>query len=143
MRFMVIVKSNAEIETGVPPTEQELVEMGKFNDGLIKKGIMLAGEGLLESRKGTRIIFKKGGKPSVTDGPFAEAKELVAGFWIVQGRSRDEIVELFKSAPFVDGVLEVRQVAESEDFEDSIKTEAGREVLRKEDEFRAAQSKKK
>lgn len=142
MRFMVIVKSNADIESGAPPTEQELVEMGKFNDGLIQKGIMLAGEGLLESRKGTRITFKKGGKPTVTDGPFAESKELVAGFWIVQGSSRKEIVELFKSAPFVDGVLEVRQVAESEDFSDVIKTDEGREVLRKEDEFRAAQAKK-
>lgn len=143
MRFMVIVKSTPEIETGTPPTEQMLVEMGKFNEGLIKKGIMLAGEGLLESKKGSRITFKKGGKPSVTDGPFAEAKELVAGFWIVQGRSRDEIVELFKSAPFEDGVLEVRQVAESEDFSDVIKTEAGRDVLRKEDEFRAAHAKQK
>jgi hypothetical protein len=143
MRFMVIVHANAESESGVPPTEQELVEMGKFNEGLIKKGIMLAGEGLLESRKGSRIKFTKGSKPTVVDGPFAESKELVAGFWIVQGRSRDEIVELFKSAPFVDGVLEVRQVAESEDFQDSIKTEAGREVLRKEDEFRAAQGQRK
>lgn len=142
MRFMVIVKSNAQIEAGGPPTEQELVEMGKFNDSLIKKGIMLAGEGLLESKKGSRITFKKGSKPTVTDGPFAESKELVAGFWIVQGRSRDEIVELFKSAPFVDGVLEVRQVAESEDFSDVIKTDEGREVLRKEDEFRAAQARK-
>lgn len=141
MRFMVIVKSSPEIESGTPPTEQMLIEMGKFNEGLIKRGVMLAGEGLLDSRKGSRIKFTKGGKPTVTDGPFTEAKELVAGFWIVQAKSKDEVIELFKAAPFDGGELEVRQVAESADFEDTIKTDAGREVLRKEDEFRKAQAK--
>ena len=88
MRFMVIVKANKDSEAGVMPSAQELKEMGKFNDELIKAGVMLAGEGLLSSKKGARIVFK-GDKRTVVDGPFAETKELVAGFWIVKMKTSE------------------------------------------------------
>ena len=136
MRFMVIVKANADSEKGVLPTEKELVEMGQFNDQLVKAGVMLAGEGLHPSSKGARIKFGAKGKEAVTDGPFAETKELVAGFWLVQMKSMAEAKEWFSRAPFKDGEIEIRQVFESEDFAPVIETDAGREVLAKEDEFR-------
>ena len=136
MRFMVIVKANADTEKGVLPTEQELIEMGQFNDQLVKAGVMLAGEGLHPTSKGARIKFGAKGKEAVTDGPFAETKELVAGFWLVQMKSMAEAKEWFSRAPFRDGEIEIRQVFESADFEPVIKTDAGREVLAKEDEFR-------
>ena len=120
MRFMVIVKASKESESGAIPSAQELKEMGKFNDELIKAGVMLAGEGLLESKKGSRIKFA-GDKRTVVDGPFAESKELVAGFWVVQMKSREECVEWFKRAPFRDGELEIRQIAEEADFGDVAK----------------------
>ena len=110
--------------------------MGKFNDELIKAGVMLAGEGLHASSKGKRIKFSGGGKSTVTDGPFAETKELLAGFWIVQMKSLDECVAWFKRAPFQGEEIEIRQVFESADFEPVIKTDAGRAVLEAEDEFR-------
>jgi len=140
MRFMVIVKANKDSEAGVLPTEQELVEMGQFNDQLVKAGVMLAGEGLHPTSKGARIKFGAKGKEAVTDGPFAETKELVAGFWLVQMKSLAEAKEWFSRAPFKDGEIEIRQVFESEDFEPVIKTDAGREVLAKEDEFRRQHS---
>ena len=140
MRFMVIVKANKDSEGGVLPTEQELVEMGQFNDQLVKAGVMLAGEGLHPTSKGARIKFGAKGKEAVTDGPFAETKELVAGFWLVQMKSLAEAKEWFSRAPFKDGEIEIRQVFESEDFEPVIKTDAGREVLAKEDEFRRQHS---
>ena len=115
MRFMLIVKGNDKSEAGVLPTEKELADMGKFNEQMIKSGVMLAGEGLQASSKGARITFK-GGKPSVVDGPFAETKELVAGFWLIQAKSREEAVEWARRVPFVDGEIEVRQVFELEDF---------------------------
>ena len=136
MRFMVLVKANKDSEAGVLPTEQELIEMGKFNDELIKAGVMLAGEGLHSSARGKRIRFNPGGKPTVTDGPFAETKELLAGFWIVQMKSLDECIAWFKRAPFRQEEIEIRQVFESPDFEPVIKTDAGRAVLQAEDEFR-------
>ena len=136
MRFMVIVKANADSENGVLPTEKELVEMGQFNDQLVKAGVMLAGEGLHPSSKGARIKFGAKGKEAVTDGPFAETKELVAGFWLVQMKSLAEAKEWFSRAPFRDGEIEIRQVFESPDFEPVIKTDAGRAVLDAEDEFR-------
>ena len=115
MRFMLIVKSDQRSEAGVLPSDKELADMGKFNDEMVKGGVMLAGEGLQASSKGARIKFK-GGKPTVIDGPFTEAKELVAGFWLIQARSKDEAVEWARRAPFVDGEIEVRQVFELEDF---------------------------
>ena len=136
MRFMVLVKANKDSEAGVLPSEEMLVEMGKFNEQLVKAGVMLAGEGLHASSKGARIKFGAKGKEAVTDGPFAETKELVAGFWIVQMKSMAEAKEWFSRAPFRDGEIEIRQVFESADFEPVIKTDAGRDVLAKEDEFR-------
>jgi len=115
MRFMLIVKASKESEAGVLPTEKELADMGKFNEQMVKNGMMLAGEGLQASSKGARITFK-GGKPTVVDGPFAETKELVAGFWLIQAKSREVAVEWARRAPFVDGQIEVRQVFELEDF---------------------------
>ena len=115
MRFMLIVKASKESEAGVLPTGKELAEMGKFNEQMVKNGMMLAGEGLQASSKGARITFKSG-KPTVVDGPFAETKELVAGFWLIQAKSKEEAVEWARRAPFVDGQIEVRQVFELEDF---------------------------
>ena len=115
MRFMLIVKASKESEAGIMPTEKELADMGKFNEQMVKNGMMLAGEGLQASSKGARVTFKSG-KPTVVDGPFAETKELVAGFWLIQAKSKEEAVEWARRAPFVDGEIEVRQVFELEDF---------------------------
>lgn len=117
MKFMVIVKGNRQYEEGAMPTERELADMGKYNEELVKAGVMLAGEGLQPSSKGARVRFGADGKRSVVDGPFAEAKELVAGFWLWQVRSREEAIEWLKRAPFGDGEeVELRQVFEAEDF---------------------------
>jgi hypothetical protein len=115
MRFMVIVKATPESESGVIPTEEELNEMGRFNEELVKAGVMLDCDGLQASSKGARIAFA-GGKPTVTDGPFTETKELVAGYWIIQVKSKDEAIEWMKRAPFQDANIEIRQVYEIEDF---------------------------
>jgi hypothetical protein len=115
MRFMVIVKATKDSEAGVLPSRELLEEMGKFNEQLSQAGIMLAGEGLHPSSKGARVKFS-GGKATVTDGPFTEAKELVAGFWLWQVRSRDEAIEWVRRAPFRNEELEIRQVFEPEDF---------------------------
>jgi hypothetical protein len=113
---MLIVKADHRSEAGVLPTEKELADMGRFNDEMVKSGVMLAGEGLQASSKGARVKFK-GGKATVVDGPFTEAKELVAGFWLIQARSKEEAVEWARRAPFGDdGEIEVRQVFELEDF---------------------------
>lgn len=119
MRFIVFVKASDRSEAGELPTREEFERMGKFNEELIKAGIMLAGDGLQPTSKGARITFG-GERPSVTDGPFTETKELVAGFWILQGRSKDEIVEWMKRAPFEDGSIEIRQIYEAEDFGDRL-----------------------
>jgi len=123
MRFMVIVKANPETEAGVLPTEQELAEMGAFNEELVKAGVMLAGEGLHDSSKGVRIRYDGRNKPAVIDGPFAETKELIAGFWILETRNRDEVIEWMKRAPFREGEIEIRQVFEDEDFGDAFTPE--------------------
>jgi hypothetical protein len=116
MRFMVLVKANKDSEAGVMPTQKLLAEMGKFNEELAKAGVMLAGEGLQPSSKGTRVKFS-GNKRTVTDGPFAETKELVAGFWLWQVRSKEEAIEWLKRAPFREGEeVEIRQVFEADDF---------------------------
>jgi len=117
MRFMVIVKASKESEAGRLPSAAELKEMGTFNDELIKAGVMLAGEGLQASSKGARVRFGKDGKKTVTDGPFAETKELIAGFWIWQVKSKAEAIEWIKKAPFRnDEEIELRQVFEATDF---------------------------
>jgi hypothetical protein len=116
MRFMVIVKANEDSEAGVLPDEKILSEMGKFNEELVKAGVMLAGEGLHPSSKGARVKFS-GGKRTVIDGPFSETKELVAGFWLWQVKSKEEAIEWLKRAPFDGGTeIEIRQVFEAEDF---------------------------
>ena len=115
MRFMVIVKADKDSEAGVLPSHELLAEMGKFNEELVKAGVMLAGEGLQASSKGARVRFS-GNKRTVIDGPFTETKELVAGFWLWQVRSKEEAIEWLKRAPFREGEVEIRQVFEAEDF---------------------------
>src|SRR5215470_14146413 len=116
MRVMVIVKANKDSEAGVLPDKKMLTEMGKFNEQLVKAGVMLAGEGLQASSKGKRIRFE-GSKRTVIDGPFTETKELIAGFWLWQVRSMDEAVEWLKRAAFDGGTeIEIRQVFEAADF---------------------------
>jgi hypothetical protein len=113
---MVIVKANEDSEAGIMPSEKILGEMGKFNEELVKAGIMLEGEGLHPSSKGKRIKFS-GGNRIVTDGPFAETRELIAGFWIWKVKSMDEAVEWLKRSPFDGGAeVEIRPVFEAEDF---------------------------
>jgi hypothetical protein len=113
---MVIVKANKDSEAGVLPTERELTDMGRYNEELVEAGVMLAGEGLQSSAKGKRVRFD-GSKRTVIDGPFAETKELVAGFWLWQCKSMDEAVEWLKRAPFGRGTeIEIRQVFEADDF---------------------------
>src|SRR5207253_5450258 len=111
MRFMIIVKATKDSEAGVMPSEQLLKDMGKFNEELANAGVMLAGEGLQPSSKGVRVKFA-GGKKSVIDGPFAETKELVAGFWLWQCKSLDEAIEWLKRAPFAETEVEIRRVFE-------------------------------
>ena len=123
MRFMVIVKANEDSENGVLPTQQELAEMGAYNEELVKAGVMLAGEGLHPSSKGARIRFDKEGNTTVVDGPFAETKELVAGFWILEVSSREEVIQWVRKAPFRGEELEIRQVFEAEDFGDAFTPE--------------------
>ena len=115
MRVMVIVKADKDSEAGVLPSRELLAEMGKYNEELAKAGVMLAGEGLQASSKGARVKFS-GNKRTVIDGPFAETKELVAGFWLWQVRSMDEAIEWLKRAPFREGAVEIRQVFEADDF---------------------------
>ena len=135
MRFMVIVKADKDSEAGVLPSTQLLTEMGKFNEELVKAGVMLAGEGLQSSAKGARVKFS-GKTRSVIDGPFAETKELVAGFWLWQLKSLDEAIEWLKRAPFDGGTeVEIRQVFEAEDFGAELTPE-----LREQEERLRAQS---
>ena len=115
MRFMVLVKADKNSEAGVLPDTKLLTAMGKFNEDLVKAGVMLAGEGLQPSSKGARVKFS-GGKKTVIDGPFAEAKELVAGFWLWQVKSKAEAIEWLKRAPFEETEVEIRQIFEAEDF---------------------------
>lgn len=120
MRFMVLVKANKDSEAGVMPSETLLAEMGRFNEELVKAGVLLAGEGLHPSLKGARIRFS-GGRRSVIDGPFAETKELVAGFWLIQVKSLEEAIQWMKRCPnpfegSEESEIEIRQIFEAEDF---------------------------
>lgn len=119
MRVLVMVKSNPEAEAGELPSEELLTEMTRYNEELVKNGVMLAGEGLHPSSKGARIDYR-GTERRVLDGPFAEAKELVAGFWLIQARDLAEAVEWLKRAPFQGGQVEIRQVFEADDFGDAL-----------------------
>jgi hypothetical protein len=139
MRFIVMVKATKDSEAGVLPTEEQLRQMGEFNDELAKAGVMLAGEGLQASSQGARITYS-GSKRTVRDGPFAETKELVAGFWIWQVKSKQEALEWAKRIPFTDGEeVEIRQVFEAEDFGEAFTPE----LRQQEERQRAAIDKNK
>lgn len=128
MRFMILIKASKESEAGVLPSEQLLTEMGQFNEELVKAGVMLAGEGLQPSSKGARVKFG-GAKRTVVDGPFAETKELIAGFWLWQVKSMDEALEWVKRIPNPtgeEGEVEIRQVFEADDFGANLTPEARR-----------------
>lgn len=118
MRFMVMVKgSDDPAKKGAQPTDEEFAEMGKFNEELVKAGVMLAGEGLVNTTDGAIIRYSGEAEARVIDGPFAESKELVAGFWMLQVKDKAEVIEWMKRAPFREGEIEIRRVAEVEDFE--------------------------
>ena len=136
MRFMVIVKANQDSEAGKLPDAKILAAMGKFNEELVKAGVMLAGEGLQPTSKGARVKFS-GGKKTVIDGPFTEAKELVAGFWLWQCKSKAEAIEWLKRAPFEGTEVEIRQIFEAEDFGANLTPE-----LREQEERTRKQSEK-
>jgi len=141
MRFMIIVKATKDSEAGVMPSEQLLTEMGKFNEELVKAGVMLAGEGLHPSSKGARVRFS-GAKRTVIDGPFAETKELIAGFWLWQVKSKEEAIEWVKRCPNPmkgESEIEIRQVFEAEDFG----AEFTPELRQQEERLRAQMTKKK
>jgi hypothetical protein len=116
MRVMVLVKANPESEAGEMPSTEALAEMGKYNEELVKAGVMLAGEGIAPSSRGKRIQFNGPTERRVIDGPFTETKELIAGYWLWEVKTMDEAVEWLKRAPFQDGVVEIRQVFEEADF---------------------------
>jgi hypothetical protein len=129
MRFMVLVPANKDSEAGMLPSEELFAEMGRFNEEMVRAGVMLAADGLQPTSKGARIRFS-GGKTTVTDGPFTESKELIAGYWIIQVKSKEEAIEWMKRAPFDGGVeIEIRQIFEAEDF--------GEQLRESEDQLRA------
>jgi len=133
MRFMVLVPGDKDTEAGVMPSEEQLTEMGAYNEELVRAGVMLAGEGLHPTSKGARVTFS-GKTRTVTDGPFSESKEIIAGFWIIQANSKEEAIEWVKRAPFDGGtVIEVRQVFEADDFGDALTPE----LREQEDRLRA------
>ncbi|MEZ0333419.1 MAG: YciI family protein, partial [Gemmatimonadales bacterium] len=122
MRFMILVKADKNSEAGVLPDKKLLTDMGKYNEELVKAGVLLAAEGLQASSKGARVKFS-GSKRTVVDGPFAETKELIAGFWLIQVKSKEEAIEWVKRVPFsgdTEAVIEIRQVFEAEDFGDAL-----------------------
>ena len=126
MRFMVLVKATPESEAGVMPSQELLTEMGRYNEELVKAGVMLAGEGLHPSSRGARVRFS-GTKRSVVDGPFAETKELIAGFWLIQAKSMEEAIEWVKRCPNPmnsDSEIEIRQVFEQDDFGEAFTPES-------------------
>jgi hypothetical protein len=137
MRFMILVKADANSEAGVMPDEKLLTEMGKYNEELVKAGVMVAGEGLHPSSKGARVKFS-GTSRTVTDGPFVETKELIAGFWIFQVKSKEEAIEWVKRCPNPmpgESEIEIRQIFETEDFGDAMTPE-----LREQEERLRAQT---
>lgn len=134
MRFIILVKASKASEAGEMPSTELLTEMGKFNEELVKAGVMQAGEGLHLSSKGTRVTFS-GTKKTVTDGPFAETKELVAGFWIWKCKSKEEALQWVMRSPFQEGTVEIRPIFEAEDFGVALTPE-----LRKQEERLRAQT---
>lgn len=143
MRFMVMVKANADSEAGMMPSQELLAAMGKYNDELVKAGVLLAAEGLQPSSRGARVKFS-GTKRTVIDGPFAETKELVAGFWLIQVKSKAEAIEWVKRCPNPmegDSEIEIRQVFEAEDFGDELTPELRKQEERQRAEISARQRK--
>ena len=136
MRYMLLLKATADTESGRMPTDQELTEMGKFNEKLVNAGVMLAGEGLHASADGARIDYS-GDDRVVTDGPFTETKELIAGFWIIQAASKEEAVEWARQVPLTEGQIEVRQVFEDSEFDQSNEYVQKEKVWRQEQESRS------
>ena len=124
MRFLMIVKASRDSEAGVLPDEKLLAEMGKYNEEMLKAGVMLAGEGLQATAKGARVRFDKG-KTTVQDGPFPYSDELIAGYWLIQVNSKEEAVDWARRVPFDEGEIEIRQVFEAEDFPISADEEPG------------------
>jgi hypothetical protein len=133
---MVLVKATKESEAGVLPTREEFAEMGKFNEEMIKAGVMLQGDGLQASSKGARIRYSPNAKPTIIDGPFTEAKELVAGFWLIQAKSKQEAIAWLSRAPFKEGEVEIRQVFEAEDFGDVLTPELRAQIDDREERLR-------
>jgi hypothetical protein len=127
MRFMILVKANAESEAGTLPTHDDLAEMGKYNEELVKAGVLLAGEGLHPTSRGHRVRFD-GADRTVIDGPFGHTSELLAGFWLIQVKSPEEAVEWVKRIPFKEGEVEIRRVFDAEDFAPSDPTGELREA---------------
>ncbi len=141
MRFMILVKADKNSEAGILPDQKLLTDMGKYNEELVKAGVMLAGEGLQPSSKGARVKFS-GNKRTVVDGPFAETKELLAGFWLIQVKSKEEAIEWVKRVPFSgdsEAEIEIRQVFETEDFGDALTPE----LREQENRLRAQTAKRK
>ena len=134
MRFMIIVKADKDSEAGVLPSEEILATMGKYNEELAKAGVLLAADGLQPSSKGARVTYSSG-KRTVVDGPFAETKELIAGFWLIQVKSKEEAIEWAKRVPFEEGEVEIRQLFEADDFGPAFTPE-----LREQEERLRAQS---
>ena len=132
MRFMMVVKGNAESEAGVMPPPEAMEAMSKYNEELVRAGIMLSAEGLHPTSKGFKVAYDGPSKRTVVDGPFSEAKEVIAGFWIIETKTREEAIEWAKRAPFQEGELEVRQIFSDEEF-----AEIAPEVAAKEAELRA------
>jgi len=142
MRFMIILKATKDMEAGVLPKPEDFTKMGLFNEQLVKAGVLLSAEGLQRSATGARITFS-GGRPTVTDGPFAETKELVGGFWLCQMKSKDEAIEWFSRCPFENGEeIEIRQVHDLEDFADLMTEEHLERVRRLRQEGAARQKEK-
>jgi hypothetical protein len=118
MKFMLLVKADKSSDEGVMPTKEELVAMGKYNEELVKAGILLAADGLHPTSAGARVGFS-GGNSTVTDGPFTETKELIAGYWVIQAKTKEEAIEWARRVPFQDGEIEVRQVLDVDDLGDA------------------------
>jgi hypothetical protein len=142
MRFMILVKADKNSEAGVLPDKKILTEMGNYNDELVKAGVMLAGEGLHPTSKGARVKFSKG-KRTVIDGPFSETKELLAGFWIWEVKSKEEAIEWLKRAPFDETEVEIRQVFEADDFGAEYTPELRKQEERQRAQIAAKNAKKK
>jgi len=135
MRFMVIVKANEKFEAGVMPSDAEMVAMGKLNEEMVAAGVMLSGEGLLPSSKGARVRFS-GATRTVHDGPFAESKELIGGFWILKVKDKAEALAWVSKIPFTEGEVEVRQIGEVEDYAPQVTSAEGEKTLAFEAEMR-------